>query len=295
MLTVNFLVGKNFPNSFFSEMNKRQIKKEFYSFFLKKKRKMSYTFKIYCQEDQRYETFMGDIYDFPAAICPVNPLHSVDASTLSLDSRKPGYYDPNNPTTLVLDKSYIGNAMTHVGPQGPPGLSITGPTGNDGLSITGPTGNNGLSITGPTGPASGEIFILKDEKTSGTSSGSVVAATWTQRTLNTMTQFPFGSTAVSIDANGFTASAGTYHIEASAPASGTSLHQIRLYNNTDAVVVSYGTSEVTNRSLISSIFTVTTLTNFSIEHYCTSSDGLGLAVSSGGLEQYTMVVIKKLA
>jgi len=89
---------------------------------------MSYTFKIYCNTDQQFETFQGDIYNFPDAVCPVNASHSVDASTLGLDNRKPGYYDSSNPTTLVLDNSYAGNTqyvsrgpMGPVGPTGPPG------------------------------------------------------------------------------------------------------------------------------------------------------------------------------
>ena len=276
---------------------------------------MSYTFKIYCIEDQRYETFTGDIYNFPEPLCPINSLHAVDASTLSLDSRKPGYYDPYNPTALVLDTTYEGNLIANLGPRGIQGVQgPTGSNGADGLSITGPTGADGLSITGPTGPegptgpASGEVYTLRDEKSSGTNGGSITATTWTKRTLNTLVKYPEDSTSVSINgtSDGFVLTAGTYHIDASAPAFRVGNHQTRLFNDTLASVVIYGTSEThhttnnaptTTRSFISHIVTIASTTTFSIEHYCTNArttDGLGLATASGGLEEYTWVTIKKI-
>ena len=145
--------------------------------------------------------------------------------------------------------------------------------------------------------------IICDQKTDGTNGGTFTSGAWRTRDLNTEIADP--DSIVSISSNRFTLGAGTYLIEASAPAHDVARHQTRIYNVTDAAVVQYGMGEligtsdtVSSTSLVVGRVTITGSKAFEIQHRSQStksSTGFGAATSFGGVEIYTLVRIYKEA
>ena len=146
--------------------------------------------------------------------------------------------------------------------------------------------------------------IISDEKTSGTHGGTFTNGAWRTRDLNNEIADP--DSIVSISSNQFTLGAGSYLIQASAPATEVDRHQIRLYDITGSEVVEYGTSQLANsgnsyaqaHSFVDARVTITGSTVFEIQHRCQttkSSFGFGLASNFGGVEHYTHVEIYKEA
>lgn len=143
----------------------------------------------------------------------------------------------------------------------------------------------------------GYIYI-RDEKTTGTAGGGFTAGAWRTRTLNTEVNDAGGH--ASLGSNQITLAAGTYRFIASAPAYYTNGHQAKLINTTDAIEY-LGTSEysvqiapgfATTRSFVSGRFTIAGSKVFELQHRCqttNSTDGLGLASSSGSTEVYAQV------
>lgn len=145
-----------------------------------------------------------------------------------------------------------------------------------------------------------KIAYVKDIKIS-TDGGTSLAAGWQQRNLNTL-EDPNGIV-TSLAANVFTLPAGTYDIEASAPAYKVSAHQIRL--RSPGVTNLLGTDEfagnadtVQTRSFMAGQITINTPTAFAIEHYtgvAVASAGLGVFSGAGeAYHVYTMVKITKI-
>ena len=98
--------------------------------------------------------------------------------------------------------------------------------------------------------------------------------------------------------------AGTYLVEADAPAYYVGYHQLRLARQTgDSFTTEYGTSEycptghnVATRSFVRAIVTITSSIVLKLEHYVgtTQSYGNGLGVDAGSNNVYTRVKITKL-
>lgn len=146
--------------------------------------------------------------------------------------------------------------------------------------------------------------IISDEKANDTDGGTLTSGAWRTRDLNNEIADP--DSIVSIGSNQFTLGAGSYLIQASAPAIECGKHQIRLYDITGSAVVEYGTSELaanTNshasvRSFVEARVVITGNTVYEIQHQCQhtkSSFGMGLAVNFGGVEVYAVVKIYKEA
>lgn len=150
------------------------------------------------------------------------------------------------------------------------------------------------------GAAGISIALLEDQKSSGTEGGTSSVGIQT-RVLNTEVYDPDGI--VSLAANQFTLSAGTYLIEWSVPAYDASRHQGILYNVTGAAILKRGSSEFDATTLVSTVsfgayvVTIASGTNvYEIRHYIQTArvtTGLGVASSNGG-EVYTQVKITKL-
>lgn len=146
--------------------------------------------------------------------------------------------------------------------------------------------------------------IICDEKTTSTHAGGFTSGAWRTRDLNTEIADPDGI--VSISSNQFTLQAGSYLIEASAPAYAVDGHRVRLYNATDSSVVQVGTSSYAREASgdlgfsFSNVFarvTITAAKAFEIQHRCNttrSTTGLGVA-STLDVEIYTTVKIFKEA
>lgn len=122
-----------------------------------------------------------------------------------------------------------------------------------------------------------DYIVLRDEKTSGTGGGTFTSGAWQTRTLNTES-VDTGSHCT-LSSNQFTLSAGTYRIQASAPACQVAVHQARLQNVTDGTTTIVGTSEFnTNgaqyaqtRSVVSGRFTIATSKTFELQHRCSTT------------------------
>lgn len=154
--------------------------------------------------------------------------------------------------------------------------------------------------SGVGGSALNVTALLRDLKSSGTNGGSFASGAWRTRDLNDETD-PGGI--VSLAANAFTLQAGTYLIDASAPAALCNQHQIRLQNTSDATTPLTGSPQFCSTGLQSNSFLLGELTIaaakvFEIQHQCTTTrntDGFGVAGGFSVSEVYTQVRIVKLA
>jgi len=146
--------------------------------------------------------------------------------------------------------------------------------------------------------------IISDQKTNDTQGGTFTSGAWRTRDLNNEIADP--DSIVSIGSNQFTLGAGSYLIQASAPATEVDRHQIRLYDITGSAVVEYGTSQLANngnsysadRSFVEARVVITGNTVYEIQHRCErtkASFGFGLDSNFGGVEHYTHVEIYKEA
>lgn len=149
-----------------------------------------------------------------------------------------------------------------------------------------------------------QVLIVVDEKTSGTSGGTFTSGAWRTRDLNTVRHNTI--VGASLSSNQITLPAGTYLIEASAPAVYVYINKIRLRNITDGVDAAVGSSAWTGSNdtgaAPSQIIEVITISSgqkvFEIQHYCSSTyatSGFGAASAIAGIaEIYTQVKITKI-
>ena len=144
--------------------------------------------------------------------------------------------------------------------------------------------------------------IIGDQKSAGTEGGTFTSGAWQTRDLNTEISDADGI--VSISSNQFTLAAGTYLVNASAPAHKVNGHQIRLYNTTDSSTVAFGTTEIAhasdncgNRSFVSARFTISGSKVYEIQHRCgttRATDGfMRVHTNFGEGELFTLVEIYK--
>lgn len=208
------------------------------------------------------------------------------------------------------------------GDQGDPGLvSLTAGSGIVGTTISG----NGGTIAVNTGTAAGQIPVIdstgklpaaiipdtngqkitfiKDVKPSGTNGGTCDSTkNWEQiRDLNSISG---DTTNVGLSNNTITLAAGTYIVEANAPAYLDGFHRAVFVNATTGDFVILGSNARSHNvaggmepSVIMGQITLTTATSFVIKHRCAStltSTGFGTAVSFGVDEIYTQVKITKI-
>ena len=123
--------------------------------------------------------------------------------------------------------------------------TITLPTSNGSANQYLANGSTAGELTYVTPPGSFTSYaIICDEKAHGTSAGTATSGAWRTRDLNTEIADPDGI--VSISSNQFTLGAGSYLIEASAPAYAINRHQVRIYNATSSSVVQYGENAFCN-------------------------------------------------
>ncbi|MFL9960469.1 hypothetical protein PQR02_04895 [Paraburkholderia sediminicola] len=161
------------------------------------------------------------------------------------------------------------------------------------------TAASGLPLVAP--PASALPYIhVREQQPNGTSGGGSVGAAQQTRVLNTVATNTI--TGASLGSNLITLPAGTYRVQASAPAYQASVHQASLYNATDSSVLVVGTSEmsvggnnVQTRSWVVGSFTLSAAKSVSIRHYTGIASSLGNPASDGLGEVYTEVEITKVA
>ena len=142
------------------------------------------------------------------------------------------------------------------------------------------------------------LFQAVDEKPFGTPGGSVPVGN-TLRTLNTVRVNEFGAVLAS---NAVTLLAGTYWIEASAPAYAVGRHKLYLRNDTLADLAINGSSEYVSadnqsRSFLAGRVVVPSTQQFSLRHYVqntVANQGLGVETNTNIPEVYTELKIWKL-
>lgn len=149
-----------------------------------------------------------------------------------------------------------------------------------------------------------EVYTLKDIKSSGTNSGTFTSGAWRTRTLNTLTKIPVSASYVSLASNQITVQAGTYLVQAKAPANDVDSHQCRLRNITDNTTTIVGSSEQTasngvdTSSCIIGLFTIASTKVFELQHRCQTkevTDGFGHPAGFGENETYAMITFTRLA
>ena len=146
----------------------------------------------------------------------------------------------------------------------------------------------GLTRTGGFGKFS-SYAVLCDAKSGNSDGGAFNNGAWRTRDLNT--EISDADNIVSLSSNQFTLQAGSYLINAFAPACQVSCHQTRIYNVTDTAVVQLGSVEFAysasasgNPSYVSARVTITEAKVFEIQHRCANSRadyGFGVGTSGG--------------
>lgn len=170
--------------------------------------------------------------------------------------------------------------------------------GTGATTVNGAVANLGLYKS-----AVAHVF-LKDLKNVGIDGGTFTSGDWQTRNLNTSVIIGMPS---GITLNGdstFTLAAGSYIVEAEAPAFGVEEHQAVLYNESTAAIHTVGTSEysqisggpVSTKSKVLASVNVVAATIFSIKHQCTTTVATnGLGQASGFTDElYTLVKITRL-
>lgn len=154
-----------------------------------------------------------------------------------------------------------------------------------------------IAVSG--GGGGGDYILIQDQESQNTAGGNFTSGAWRTRTLNTIVA-NVGSHA-SLSSNQITLAAGTYRVNASAPAYFVGRHQTRLYDITNSAVLVIGSSEFSTtavssasatRSIIQGRFTLAGSTVIEVQHQCetTNSAGKGLGVESNfTTEIYTSV------
>lgn len=156
-----------------------------------------------------------------------------------------------------------------------------------------------------------KLMHVIDQKASGTGGGSVTAAAWNTRTLNTV--LVNNISGASLASNVITLPAGTYYVEASAPAVGDTStatnqrHKVAI-KKVDNTLLLLGTSEciqpsgssiiLQTRSFVRGTFTLAASTGIILDHYFTTSTSYVAGIPtniSGYNEVYSEIKIWKVS
>ena len=147
------------------------------------------------------------------------------------------------------------------------------------------------------------IAIFNETQAANTNGGSITAATWTKRTLNT-TQYNTIS-GCSIASSVITLGAGTYLVNAQAPGDALDNFKARLQNTSDSTTTLFSQNAYTISSagyatvnaLIMGVFTITSAKNFELQMY--SQTTVGATALGRGVAAYTslfsQIQIERLA
>ncbi len=155
-----------------------------------------------------------------------------------------------------------------------------------------------------------QMLYVRDEKAAGTKAGTATSGAWRTRDLNTVVYNTI--TGASLSTNQITLPAGTYWVEAGAPAQGTRGHRSRLYDITNSEVLLLGSTEyhiwnsgnadtfVNIRSRIQGLIILTGETELELQHIfevTQADEGLGDCWATGFsiVEIYSEVLIRKVA
>jgi hypothetical protein len=146
------------------------------------------------------------------------------------------------------------------------------------------------------------LLHVRDEKTSGTLSGTFTTGSFQTRVLNTVvTNEILGA---SLASNTITLPAGTYYVEATLPAFNTNGHKSQLYNVSDTSSIIEGTggysgSSVQDTAHVKGRFTLAAEKDVTLRHSCQTTrvnDGFGVStnLAASTTEVFAEVLIWKI-
>lgn len=148
-----------------------------------------------------------------------------------------------------------------------------------------------------------DMAIFNETQAAGTNGGTATSGSYAKRTLNTTVVNNI--TGCSISSSVITLPAGTFFVNASAPAFVVSAHQIRLQNTTAGTTIRYGSNEytitstfVSTRSNIIATFTLSTSSTIELQHRVATTrttDGLGTSTLFSNDEVYSSIQIVRIA
>jgi len=177
-----------------------------------------------------------------------------------------------------------------------------------GLAEVAISGGATLSASGvltiPPASSNQAIAIFADIKASGTDGGTLTSGSWQVRELNSTVID--SAMLFNLSANVLSWSrAGTYYIKAEALGHKVDLHQIRLYDNTNNVVIADGTASCaaaagTDQTLSTAeaVLVITAAQTMVLQHQCgttAAGDGCGKSTGFGDNNVMARITIIKLA
>ena len=150
----------------------------------------------------------------------------------------------------------------------------------------------GTNHTSVGGNFESKLLHVRDEKASGTASGSFSSGSFATRVLNTVKTNEI--TSASLSSNQVSLPAGTYFIMARAPSMDTNGHTCQWYNDTDSALEiagspSYTSTDTSTMSFVFGRFTIDDTKVFELQHRCdstTATIGLG-----GGSHDYSLIMV----
>jgi hypothetical protein len=147
-----------------------------------------------------------------------------------------------------------------------------------------------------------DVAIFNEQQSSGTAGGSMTGGSYTKRTLNTTVVNNIAG--CSISSSVITLAAGTYAVQAWAPAFAVLSHKLRLQNTTAATTIALGmnayntdTGVAVTHSFLSCTFTLTVQSTIELQHRSQNSkatNGLGVICSFGDNEVYAQIQIARI-
>lgn len=155
-------------------------------------------------------------------------------------------------------------------------------------------------LTGTGNSFGGQLLHVREEQASGTNGGTFTSGSWVTRVINTTKTNEISS--ASLASNQITLPAGTYYLEATAPAYNVQESILKLYNVTDSNDILIGTSASSNTAVTSQVsvkgrFTLAGTKILELRHRCnstTSTFGLGVAANMSVVEAYAEILIWKI-
>ena len=242
-----------------------------------------------------------------------NPVANANELALFINfvRQEPGSYSASG-TSLTLTEAtsasddmycvYLGKAVQTVNP---PNSSVgTSQLADNGVTTAKIVDDavTETKLSALANPFASQLLHVRDEKASA-NGGSCIAGTQV-RTLNTIITNEI--TGASLSSNRITLPAGTYYIDAQAPAFFCGRHRIFLYNYTDSSNIIIGlhtystgnTGGDVNHSFLYGRFTLTAQKEIELHHYTQvvkASNGLGLNPTDGLTGIFANVLIWRTA
>lgn len=153
------------------------------------------------------------------------------------------------------------------------------------------------------GGGAASICWVQDQVASGTGGGTFTSGAWRTRNLNTENVKTISG--ASLSSNQITLPAGTYEVFASAGAFRVGLHQTRIYDATNTIVLALGTTAFTESSTgdyspstIRGRFTLAGSAAIELQHRCTTTkadNGLGVDAALGNNNVFADILIRKVS